>query len=93
MHHHIPLETVDAIRRLHQLDWSQQAIARHLGVCATTVHRVIHGTWSPVVMADDPFAEERLQAKRCGGCGGRVYEWPCRTCQARATLDRQRRAA
>ena len=95
MRYHIPVETAETVRRLATQNWSQRRIAAHLNLSVTTVHRVLKQRWSPSFNSDDPYWELKLKAKRCTGCGGLVYEWPCRTCHMRATVerDRQLRAA
>src|SRR5688500_17918662 len=83
----LPAALVLEIRRL--LDeggLSQRAIAARLNVSRGTVgniacgRRGLHGA----VENDVPDWREGPQlARRCRGCGGRVYE-PCLLCQARA---------
>ena len=92
-------ETADLVRRLAAQGWQQRLIARQLQLSRSTVSRIVLGQWRPKTEStaalpfDDLFAEQRLHAKRCDGCGGFVYHWPCLTCEARARLQRKRLAA
>jgi hypothetical protein len=90
MNHTLTLEQVQSIRRLAASDRPQRAIARQLGLSTTSVHRVLTGKWQPPVLPDDPLEQLKLQARRCLGCGGLVYEWPCRTCELRGRAVRLR---
>ena len=90
-------EIAESIRELHELGWSQRRIAKRHEVSTTTVHRIVRDHWHPVEEHDDPFWELKLRAERCPGCGGLVYDWPCRACEIRAMIARDaqqlRRAA
>lgn len=78
-------ETAALVRRLLASGWPQRHIARQLQLSHTTVSRIATGKWAPEqVTEDDPDAILRARAKRCPGCGGRVYHWPCLCCQLRA---------
>lgn len=90
MSRRISPETAETIRRLAAGDWAQRDIARQLNISPTTVHRVLRGVWVPVEASDDPYAQLRMQARRCRGCGGLVYEWPCRTCRMRERVEQER---
>ena len=81
-------EIADSIRELYELGWSQRRIAKRFEVSTTTVYRIVHDRWHPVDQQDDPFWELKLRAERCPGCGGLVYEWPCRACEVRAMIVR-----
>jgi hypothetical protein len=90
MSHRISQETAETIRRLAASQWPQREIARQLQVSTTSVHRVLHGTWASIDDSDDPWAKLKRQARRCPGCGGLVYEWPCRTCRMRERVEQER---
>jgi hypothetical protein len=48
-----------------------------------TVEGILAGRIQPnriVVEDDDPLREEALTARRCRGCGGLIYVWPCLAC-------------
>lgn len=51
-----------------------------------------------VPVSDDdlphPSAAELARARRCSGCGGRIYVWPCLQCRIRVQNEaRSRRAS
>ena len=83
-------EVAQSVRELNELGWSQRKIADRLNISPTTAHRIIHGVWHPDDIQDDPFWELKLQAERCPGCGGLVYDFPCRTCEIRALVKRSK---
>jgi len=85
-------QTAQAIRRLLDAGWRQCEIARELALSPVTVCRIANGTRRACDIEDDPFAELKLAAQRCPGCGGLVYQWPCRTCALRARAERKRAA-
>lgn len=94
---HVVPETAEFILKLHRAGWPARHIARRVGVSDMTVRRVVRGVWKPPPVAlcedDDPFREFRLLARRCPGCGGLVYQWPCLTCEMRAKAERKRLSA
>lgn len=59
-------------------------IAVETGLSATTVAAIAAERIRPsrIAVADDhPLRDQMLNAKRCPGCGGLVFVWPCLACQ------------
>ena len=59
-------------------------IAAETGLATTTVVAIAAGQIGPSRIAvddDHPLREQMLSAKRCPGCGGLVFTWPCLACQ------------
>ena len=59
-------------------------ITAETGLSATTVAAIAAGRIGPSRIAvddDHPLREQMLSAKRCPGCGGLVFVWPCLACQ------------
>ena len=82
-------ELAESIRSLDAQGWSQRKIANYHNLSTTTVFRILHGQWHPVDEREDPLWELKLRAERCSGCGGLVYDWPCRVCEVRALCARR----
>ncbi len=59
-------------------------IAAETGLSETTIAGIAAGQVSPSRIAvddDHPLREQMLSARRCPGCGGLVFSWPCLACQ------------
>jgi hypothetical protein len=59
-------------------------IAAETGLSTATVVAISEGRIGPSRIAvddDHPLRDEMLRAKRCPGCGGLVFIWPCLACQ------------
>jgi hypothetical protein len=66
----------------------QERVATQTGVSITTVRRVAARLRTAPDHAEAGFDNwVRTRARRCGGCGARVYIWPCLHCQLEAERD------
>ncbi len=80
---------VRRVQRLLMAGWRHVEIARELELSVWTVQRIAN---DPDLQADlvpecalpvddGPPDYEAAQLKRCPGCGGMVYHWPCLACR------------
>src|SRR4051812_14332807 len=73
--------------------WPADHVARVLRISPATVSRIARGSRTlPPTQAEDPWADVRDKAQRCGGCGALAYVWPCLTCAARRREELRRPA-
>lgn len=73
-------------RELLALDVDLGEISRELQLSRKTVAGIAAGTVGHshlVIERDDPQGEAMQRSRRCRGCGGMVYIWPCLVCQIR----------
>jgi hypothetical protein len=79
------------VLRLYSRGMTLRTIARRTGVSLSTVVRLTRASGRrprEMVLPDDPPPSyDPTLLRRCPGCGGRVYVWPCLLC-----LIRERRA-
>src|SRR5687768_5518648 len=62
-------------------------IAAQLKLLPATIEAIAAGELTHshlVIEEDEPERDAMLTSRRCAGCGGMVYVWPCLTCQLRA---------
>jgi IS30 family transposase len=94
MIHRLTHENMETLYDLLESGWTQRAIARHLGVSPAAISQTLkrHAIRRQQAIAegksDDIFSELKKRAKRCPGCGGLVYEWPCHACHMRQLVQR-----
>ena len=81
-------DAADIARDLAAAGWSLRRISRRLQLNRKTLQRVLSGPLRLAEIEDDPFFEIRQRARRCRGCGGLVYQWPCLACQLRGRAER-----
>jgi len=89
-------ELRDYVRYLLEQGWSAHQVRRTLRVTRRQFDHLITPLSDPAAIADDPFSRARRAARRCAGCGGLVFQWPCLTCGIRAREQQEtalRRAA
>ena len=87
-------EQAEYARRMLEFGASQRNVARHVGISVAVVNRIAQGKWRPTLKDDGhPYWRERQRAKRCDGCGGYVYLWPCKTCSMRRRGEMLKKAA
>jgi hypothetical protein len=94
---HLSHDTVRLAQALLDQGWSLRRSARQLRLSPRTLDRLLRktppsdsadSTGDPSAIPDDPFSQARRRAKRCPGCGGLVFHWPCLTCERRAKAER-----
>jgi hypothetical protein len=94
----IDLPTLKSIRRMLRAGTRHAEIARRLDLAVGTISRIasvrrlrrlkLHLLREDELPEDDPppdYVAARL--KRCPGCGGLVYHWPCLACRLRAAQE------
>jgi hypothetical protein len=86
-----PPQLRDHARYLLELGWTARQVCRTLRLTRRQFdHLVTQLSLSdPAAIADDPFSRARRAARRCPGCGGLVFQWPCLTCELRAREQRE----
>lgn len=86
----------DYVRYLLEQGWSAHQVKRTLRLTRREFDHLITPLSDSAAIPDDPFWRARRAARRCGGCGGLVFQWPCLTCELRERMERDaslRRAA
>lgn len=70
------------IRDLLALHLSHDKIARRLGMSPANVGKIARqlAAETPPLPDESPPGFEERNLRRCPGCGGMVYLWPCLTC-------------
>jgi hypothetical protein len=83
--------TRQLVLRLYSRGLALRTIAKRAGISLSTVFRLTRASGRrprEMVFSDDPPpGYDPALLRRCPGCGGRVYVWPCLLC-----LIRERRA-
>ena len=94
----LDLPTLKSIRRLLRAGVRHAEIARRFDLAVGTISRVaserklrrrkLH-LLTDADLPEDDQPPEYLAAnlRRCQGCGGMVYQWPCLACRLRAALE------
>ncbi len=84
----------EILRLLYVERRSQREVAQIVGVSRVTVNRVASGEWAGyrrTVLSTATWHQPHPEpARRCPGCGGMVYLWPCLSCRLRASHERER---
>ena len=81
-------QQTERVRKLLAQGVIQKRIAVLAGVSITTVRRVAARLRAAPDHAQPDFDQwVRSRARRCPGCGARVYIWPCVYCQVEAERD------
>jgi hypothetical protein len=79
------------VLRLYARGHSLRTIAKQAGISVSTVVRLTRSASRRPAQAllpdDPPPGYDPALLRRCPGCGGRIYVWPCLLC-----LVRERRA-
>jgi hypothetical protein len=78
------------VSRLLTEGFSRAEIVRRTGFCPSTVARLARGQRRPrrVPVPDDaPPGYDPDRVRRCPGCGGNVYLWPCLKCLCEGRLE------
>jgi hypothetical protein len=94
----IDLPTLQSIRRLLRASVRHAEIARRFNLAVGTISRIasvrrlrrlkLHLLSEDELPEDDPPPDYRAaRLRRCPGCGGMVYQWPCLTCRLRAAEE------
>jgi hypothetical protein len=86
----------DYARSLLQRGWTAEQVRAALGLTRRQIDHLLTPLSDPAAIPDDPFSRARRAARRCPGCGGLVFQWPCLTCIQRERMEREtelRRAA
>jgi hypothetical protein len=86
----------DYVRYLLARGWSARQVRRSLKITRRQFDHLVTPLSDSAAIPDDPFSRARRAARRCGGCGGLVFHWPCLTCEIREREQREatlRRAA
>jgi transcriptional regulator with XRE-family HTH domain len=67
---------------------SQTQISRRIGLSRRTIARIAaqgrRRLTAEDIHDDRPAGFDRECLNRCGGCGSRIYLWPCLVCELRA---------
>jgi hypothetical protein len=91
-----PPQLRDHARYLLDRGWTARQVRRTLGLTRRQLDQLLAHLGDRAAIADDPFSRARRAARRCPGCGGLVFLWPCLICELRAREQREttlRRAA
>ena len=88
-----PPQFSDHARYLLERGWTARAVQRTLRLTRRQFDQLLSHLGDRAAIADDPFSRARRAARRCGGCGGLVFQWPCLTCELRCRAGQERRAA
>src|SRR5262245_23753106 len=94
----IDLPTLKSIRRLLRASVRHAEIARRFDLAVGTIARIasvrrlrrlkLHLLTEDEMPEDDPPPEYlAANLRRCPGCGGLVYRWPCLACQLRGAEE------
>ena len=83
----------DYARSLLQRGWTAEQVRAALGLTRRQIDHLLTPLSDPAAIPDDPFSRARRAARRCPGCGGLVFQWPCLACELRGREDQGRRAA
>ena len=96
MTRHPRTELRDYVCYLLEQGWSAHQVKRTLRLTRREFDQLITPLSDSAAIADDPFSRDRRAARRCTGCGGLVFQWPCLACAQRERVEREttlRRAA
>jgi hypothetical protein len=83
-------------RSLLERGWTAEQVRAALGLTRRQIDHLLAPLSDSAAIPDDPFWRARRAARRCPGCGGLVFHWPCLACELRAREGREtelRRAA
>ena len=89
-------ELRDYVRYLLERGWTARQIRRTLCLTRRRLDQLLAHLDDRAALADDIFSQARRAARRCPGCGGLVFQWPCLLCAQRERQHREttlRRAA
>ncbi len=94
----VDLPTLQSIRRLLRASVRHAEIARRFDLAVGTISRIasvrrlrrakLHLLTENELPEDDPPPDYlAANLRRCPGCGGLVYQWPCLACRLRAAEE------
>lgn len=88
----LPPHQRQLVLRLFARGHTLRTIARRAGVSLSTVIRLTRVSGrrpTQALLADDPPpGYDPALLRRCPGCGGRVYVWPCLLCLIREQMTK-----